>query len=95
MKNRDLNQIEELAREWLTHGWDIRLPQNCLDLIRELKFWRRVAQERVSVQVYCPHCDVEADCDAMDAYRFFEKIPRCSCGTLFQVRIGVVESVNG
>jgi hypothetical protein len=89
----DLSGIEELARDWLKEGWDQRLPQNCLDIIKELRFWRWLAAKRVTVDVYCPGCDMRVECDALDAYRYSEKNPRCSCGVILQVRIGVAESM--
>ena len=88
MDNTDLDHIEELAQEALATGWERRLPQNCLDVIREVRYWRRLAAKRLSVTTYCPGCDYEVEVDALDAYRFSEKHKHhCQCGAILQIRL--------
>lgn len=85
----DLNVIEEYARESLATSWERRLPQNCLDLAKEVRFWREFVCRHLSVVTACPGCDYEVEGDPLDLFRLSDKPkPHClNCGCILSVRV--------
>jgi hypothetical protein len=85
----DLDRIEEYAYEGDGLGMDRRLVQNCLDLAREVRYWRVVVRRHLSVVAVCAGCDYQIEVDPVDLYRMFDRPkPRCrSCGCVLSVRV--------
>jgi hypothetical protein len=89
MDNTDLDHIEELAQEALATGWDRRLPQNCLDLINEVRYWRALAKQSLAALMVCRKCDYEVEVDPLELYRVStHKLVRCmNCGGALHTRV--------
>lgn len=83
----DLDAIEDRAHEELS-TWGRQLAQFCLDLCRELRFWRQTVGEHVTIVEYCPGCEYEVEVDPLELFRKSDMPkPHClTCGSVLTIR---------